>query len=360
MLILTEVNKKLFDFLTEKPRTTSEIVKFMGYKYAKSAHQRLGKLKQAGIKIEGRKLSSRADFTYSIKETANIEEAPFFKKEFKDDNEFGKQLYQDVKNLSNTLTSENLEERPSFKFKEAIGIIYLSDFHLGIPHALYDYIEKLVKIIANTKNLLVVGLGDLIDNSVNLKAPDGAVNDVDKYGQMAMLQYLLNMIKDRILVLFEGNHEARSYITDHFLINKYLAEKYLARYGKYGGAIDIDMNGIPIKIYCRHYGRGHSQYHPFQPNIRYVLFEQAPEAYDADIIVSAHFHESGVGEWRLGHKVRQSIVCGFAGIYHEWADRKDFYPQPYNFPITIIREDGSFFSTRNTQLGIDILNLLVK
>ena len=36
-----------------------------------------------------------------------------------------------------------------------------------------------------------------------MNAPAGAVNVVDKDGQLAMLEYLLDMIKGRILVLFD-------------------------------------------------------------------------------------------------------------------------------------------------------------
>jgi DNA-binding MarR family transcriptional regulator len=375
--ILTEKQKAIYDILVKTPKTNRELAKHFGVKYP-TIKLHITNLRKLGYKIKRKKISQSGYVKYWIEKNANIEDYPVERKVFENDLEYGKSVFESVKNLfendleygksvfesvknlSTTLNSEVIKKRPTFRFKEPIGIIYLADLHLGLPHTLYDYLESLFKLISNTPNLLVVGLGDLIDNSVNALAPRGAVNIVDKNGQLAMLEYLINMVKGRILLLFEGNHESRSFISDHFQVNKYLSKKYLADYGRHGGRFDIDMNDNLVGIYCRHYGKGSSQYHPFQPNIRYVMYDQAPEAYDADIIVSAHKHESGTAHFRIGHKKRHLMVCGFAALYHEWADRMDFHPVPYNFPLNIIERDGTIRSYDDTQTGIRDLKRLVK
>lgn len=316
--------------------------------------RRLAILKKLGIKIGKKKYDAHAEMYYWIG-PPDIEEAPQLKTDQSSYSDYGAELYGPVKDLSKALISKALIQQPLFHFNQAIGICCIADLHLGHPHTDYGAIEKLFEAIKAIPDMYVISLGDLIDNSVNAYSPKGTVNIVDKDGQLALAEYLINKVRDRVLIFFEGNHEARSYLSDHFKISFFLAEEYHKHYGRYGAAFLIELNGKQIKVYCRHKARGHSQYNPLHPATRCVLFDNAEEAADADVLITAHKHESAVGNYRVGAKMRWLIVCGNAVVYDDYADRIGVTSHPYSFPVLVIRETGAVSVYRRFEDGAAML-----
>lgn len=353
---LTEREKIIYDLLLEnkeKGITLKYISEILGIT-PHTIEKYFTGLRRKGIKIKRFKKSQKDDFIFWV-EKPDFEDKPTYKKEYETQGDYGKDLLIGVKKVAEVQTNRWLTDIKPIRFKdETIGMVFLADWHLGHPHTDYGVAEDICKTIDKTEGLYVVTIGDMIDNSVNAFAPRGATNIVDKDGQLAMLEYLLGTITSRLLVMFEGNHEIRSQISDHFRITEFLSKEFCARYGQYGARFSIFMNDREIKFYCRHKMKGHSQYNPLHPNVRAPLFGSAG---DADIIVRAHTHERGTGILKVGDKFRYMIVCGNLQLYDEYLDRSDYETRRYSFPILIIRKNGEMRLCPTFKQGVEDLKI---
>jgi predicted transcriptional regulator len=318
-------------------------------------------LRQKGVTIRRFRPSNKKDIgcIYWVDEEDQFEDKPTYKADYKTRAEYGADLLKGVKKVAEVQTNRFLPEIKTFEFTGclSIGIIFAADFHIGHQHGDYGAMEYVFDVIAKTPGLYSAFVGDMIDNSVNAMAPAGTTNIVDKDGQLAILESLFDKVTDKkkLLIMFEGNHEIRSVISDHFRITQYLANKQNSEYGNYGGQFIVTMNDIPIIIYCRHKMNGGSQFNPLHPNVRAPLFDSTQYASNADVIVRAHTHESAVGEFKVGAKIRYMMVCGNAVVYDDYADRVGFESMKWSMPMIIIRPDGTIRMYRRMKEGLEDL-----
>lgn len=204
---------------------------------------------------------------------------------------------------------------------EPILVVIISDLHLGHMYTDYQAIKQVFDDIKPYENIYIVGLGDLIDNSLNTHAPQGAENLIDKNDQLDLIEYLFEKVKDRIIVLYEGNHELRSWISDHFLPNSWLALRHKTNYGFYAEPFIVDVNGEKYQFFCRHKPTGKSQYHPLHAGIKSCIFSGAELARNADIIITAHTHTPGIGNFSVGGKMRYIVSTGAMVEFDDYAER---------------------------------------
>lgn len=352
--ILTEKQQAVYDALKAATRDKGVSINAIAQELCvqpKRISNLFTELKGLGIKINRKRMGERTAFVYWLAQ--DVEDFPA-RHAGKD----GQALWESTKAVSEVLTQRARIEQPTFTFDKVIGIVAIADLHIGHPHLNYDAVDHLIEQIAKTPDLYVVALGDLIDNSVNALAPRGALNIVDKQGQLEMVEYRFQKIKDRILWLAEGNHEMRSFLSDHFYPTKYLSEQFNAFYGRNGSAFYVQMPYRKIKFYCRHRAKGNSQYNPMHPNTRCILFENAEEAQDADVIITAHKHVSGIANYRVAGKDRYMAVCGTGILYDSYADRIGLSSGMSSFPFLVIRPDGGIHLHRRFLDGLSDLHAL--
>lgn len=98
-----------------------------------------------------------------------------------------------------------------YSFKEEITILPLSDLHLGASGCNLQKIKDTIKDIKDNPNCYTFLCGDIIDNGVKTGKGLGVYENVlSPYQQVQLAIELLEPIKDRILCIVSGNHEARS------------------------------------------------------------------------------------------------------------------------------------------------------
>lgn len=358
--LLTKRQSEVYELILDNPMTKKQIGKKMGIKPI-TVKDYIGAIRKAGITIQGKKMGKVKCMKYWIEDTSDVEDKYWIPHE-KELNEVekGKKIFHDVSNLSQTLTKQKIHFRENFYFSETIALLPIYDWHLGLEYTDYEYIESLCELIRDTPNLYTFAIGDLIDNSMNAYAPKGSTDLVDKDKQMKMVEYLLDMIKDKLLILFSGNHELRSFKTDHFKIGKYLAERYAKDYGEYGGTFNLIMNDRVVEVYARHRCRGHSQYNPLHGLVRLPIYQQGKRARNSDILVSAHKHDSAVGQYEVAGKQRHMIMGGCPIVFDDYAESVGYVSDISNYPVIVIRENGSINLYRNTQEGLDALEAFLK
>lgn len=236
------------------------------------------------------------------------------------------ELYDSIAKTSEILKKANLPREGKevlLESDEPILLVILSDLHLGHRFSCYKTIKDYAKIISEHDNVYVIGLGDLIDNSINVKAPGNTVNLGSKNEQIDMIEHIFDLVgKDKILSLYSGNHEIRSWATDHFLPNKWLALRYQSKFGYFAEPFIIEIGDKKWEFFCRHKpsSKG-SMYNPLHPNVKAPLFDGSELARDADIVITAHYHKPAKGSWNVGGKRRFMLSTSSMVDFDEFAEK---------------------------------------
>lgn len=90
----------------------------------------------------------------------------------------------------------------------------LSDKHIGDPNCDYKSVVEEVEAIAADPNAYVILGGDLLNNSTTSSIGDTYSEKIPPMEQIGKAVELLEPIKDRIIAVWTGNHELRTYRTD--------------------------------------------------------------------------------------------------------------------------------------------------
>ena len=86
-----------------------------------------------------------------------------------------------------------------------------SDEHIGDIHTDMQYLKQRIEYVKNTPNAYCVLNGDLMDNATKTSVSDTYAQTHNPQEQMDLLVELFKPIKNKILCITQGNHEARTY-----------------------------------------------------------------------------------------------------------------------------------------------------
>lgn len=183
-------------------------------------------------------------------------------------------------------------ELPQF---DTLEIYPLADVHIGDPLHDRKRLDNFINEVLAEENRYVIVNGDIINNAVRQGVSDIYSEELNPNEQIDETVSLLEPIKHRILVITEGNHEARTYRQDGVLIMYQVAQRlnifdtysegaYLL-FVKFGRSQGRDCRKMPYAIYGKHGAGGGRKVGA--KAIR--LFEMA-EVIDADIFIHSHTH----------------------------------------------------------------------
>lgn len=110
------------------------------------------------------------------------------------------------------------------KYKN-IKVVPLSDFHIGDSNCNIEAIKKALEEIKDSDNTFTILNGDLINNGVKNSVSNVYDEKLTPMEQIVKLCDLLEPIKDKILVIHPGNHEARTYKEDGIDITRIVAKQ---------------------------------------------------------------------------------------------------------------------------------------
>lgn len=92
---------------------------------------------------------------------------------------------------------------------EPLRIIALADLHIGDPNCNMRLIRDLINQIKGDRNLYTVLVGDLLNSAIVGSRSDSYQETMKPSEQLAICGELLEPIKDKVLAICGGNHEAR-------------------------------------------------------------------------------------------------------------------------------------------------------
>lgn len=141
---------------------------------------------------------------------------------------------------------------------QEIELHIFADEHIGDPNSDIKRLRERIDKVANTPNAYCVLNGDIIDNATKTSLGDVYASKMKPMEQLEKACELFSPIKDRILAITRGNHEARTYIREGIDISKLMAKEFdiLDRYST-GAAI------LFIRFGTANTKRGSSRYDNF-------------------------------------------------------------------------------------------------
>lgn len=98
----------------------------------------------------------------------------------------------------------------TYNFPREITIIPLSDLHIGASNCNLNEIKKVVNQIKEKDDCYTILCGDIIDNAVLVGKNLGMFDAMSPMKSIQQAIEILEPIKDKILCVLSGNHEARS------------------------------------------------------------------------------------------------------------------------------------------------------
>lgn len=113
-----------------------------------------------------------------------------------------------------------------------VEIHTLSDWHIGDKHCDIDSIKKTLQYIKDNKYAYVICNGDLMNNATKASVSDCYAEEIPPMKQLETLCELFYPIKDKILMITQGNHEARTWKQDGIDLTALMAQQ-LGVYDKY-------------------------------------------------------------------------------------------------------------------------------
>lgn len=180
-----------------------------------------------------------------------------------------------------------------------VEIHTLSDWHIGDIYSQTKEIQEEISKIASDPHAYAICNGDLMNNATKSSVSDCYAENIPPMEQIATVSNLLEPIKDKIIMLTQGNHEARTYRDDGIDLT-YLVAKQLGiadRYTRNGGLIflrfDSNTTGKSVRhgnklcyiIYAIH-GAGGGR----KEGAKAIRLADMASIVDADIYIHSHTH----------------------------------------------------------------------
>lgn len=124
-----------------------------------------------------------------------------------------------------------------------IEIRIFSDLHIGDKHCELDLIKREIAYVAKTPNCYAILNGDILNNATKTSVSDSYAELLSPMEQLALFIELFEPIKDKILVLTQGNHENRTYIKEGVDLTQVVAQQLglLDRYSKTGAVLFLKV-----------------------------------------------------------------------------------------------------------------------
>ena len=126
---------------------------------------------------------------------------------------------------------------------QSIELHTFSDWHIGDKGCDIAAIKKHIAEVAEKKNAFCVLNGDLINNATKTSVSDCYAEEIPPMDQMQQLVTLLSPITDKILLIDQGNHEARTYRNDGIDLTALIAKQLgiFDRYVREGGVLFLRL-----------------------------------------------------------------------------------------------------------------------
>lgn len=126
---------------------------------------------------------------------------------------------------------------------KSVEIRIFADLHIGDKHCDIGQIKQDIEYVRNTPNCYAILNGDILNNATKTSVSDSYAELLTPMEQLAMFVDLFYCIKDKILVMTQGNHENRTYNKEGVDLTQVVAQQLgiLDRYSKTGAVLFLKV-----------------------------------------------------------------------------------------------------------------------
>ena len=180
---------------------------------------------------------------------------------------------------------------------DEIRILPLADLHLGDIHSDARKIREYIEYIRDNDNVFTILNGDLMDAAIKSSIGDIYGANLQPMQQLEQCVKIFEPIKEKILLVLHGNHEARIYRTDGLDMTQLMCNQLMIadRYSPESALLFVRFGrskvpgrhgrAVLYSIYCVH-GSGGGRMEGGKIN----RLMQLGSIVDADIYVHSHTH----------------------------------------------------------------------
>lgn len=115
---------------------------------------------------------------------------------------------------------------------DELEVHIFADEHIGDLHTDMAYLKKRIEYVKTHPKAYAILNGDLMDNATKTSISDTYSQNYNPQEQMDMLVEMFKPIKNKILCITQGNHEARTYKKEGIDVMKNVADR-LGLYHRY-------------------------------------------------------------------------------------------------------------------------------
>lgn len=228
--------------------------------------------------------------------------------------------------------------------RDYVLVVFSADWHLGNYGVDYGEVESLIDFVADTPDVYLISVGDLIDNFRKFRSAEALFGQIPPNDQLRILESVLERLgeKGKHIASTWGNHDVE--FDEKLSGFSYAAEllRKSTHYFKGIGKLILRVNEQEYIIGLTHYYKGHSIYNPVHSHTRF-LREQFP---DCDIVATGHKHFPAAGWWpnwrNEGAKIQYLVQVGSPKL-------RDGYSGRY-YGGAISGNHYFFFHTRRRQV----------
>lgn len=179
---------------------------------------------------------------------------------------------------------------------EQIELHIFADEHIGDEHSDMKRLIERIEYVKNTPNAYCILNGDLLDNATKTSIGDTYAQVFSPMDQLDKAVELFGPIKDKILCITHGNHEARTYRKEGINLSALIATQLglqdlytptsatiFLRFGK--GSQHVHGRKIRYTIYTLH-GSGGGR----KEGAKAIRLADMASIIDADIYIHSHTH----------------------------------------------------------------------
>lgn len=235
-------------------------------------------------------------------------------------------------------------------------ILPLADLHLGDIHSDFKRIQGYIEYIQSNSNVFCVLNGDLMDAAIKSSIGDTYGASLQPMQQLEQCVRIFEPIKDKILAVLPGNHEARIYRSDGLDLTQIMCNQLGIgdRYSPASALLFVRLGENKVgghhrrkvlyTLYCVH-GSGGGRMEGGKIN----RLMQLASICDADIYVHSHTHLPAVvktGYFRVCscnnsvEKVDKLFVNTAAALnWGGYGELQSYKPNSIETPVIVL--DGS-------------------
>lgn len=233
-----------------------------------------------------------------------------------------------------------------------ITIVPLADLHIGDPHHDAAGLKRTIEFIKKTKDAYCICNGDLMNTALKTSVSDVYSEVLSPMEQLIAVRDILLPIKDKILCITSGNHEARVYKTagiDSSMLlarelgieNRYAAESAVI-FLKLGQKEKEHKNQqMQYSIFVNHgYGGGR------KIGGKLNSLEEVTGVIDADVYIHSHTHLPAIFKQNfyrtnLPHQSIEEVEKLFVNTnaflnYGGYGEALEFRPASRSVPMIIL------------------------